>query len=192
LFTGIIEEVGTVAVAGSRMRTQCRLVLEDIKEGASISVNGVCLTAVGLQPDGFWCDLSPETLARTNLGALHPGSLVNLERPAAVGDRLSGHIVQGHVDGTAEFLSLDPLADGNWWLKVRLPAELDRYVIHKGSITLDGVSLTVASLESNIAGVAIIPHTYQNTIMRRYGPGTVINVEVDLIGKYVEKLMIPR
>jgi riboflavin synthase len=192
LFTGIIEEVGTVAGAGSRMRIQCRLVLEDIKEGASISVNGVCLTAVNIQPDGFWCDLSPETLARTNLGALHSGSLVNLERPAAVGDRLSGHIVQGHVDGTAEFLSLDPLADGNWWLKVRLPAELDRYVIHKGSITLDGVSLTVASLDENIAGVAIIPHTFQNTIMRGYGPGTVINVEVDLIGKYVEKLMIPR
>jgi riboflavin synthase len=192
LFTGIIEEVGTVAAAGSRMRIQCRLVLEDIKEGASISVNGVCLTAVNIQPDGFWCDLSPETLARTNLGALHSGSLVNLERPAAVGDRLSGHIVQGHVDGTAEFLSLDPLADGNWWLKVRLPAELDRYVIHKGSITLDGVSLTVASLDENIAGVAIIPHTFQNTIMRGYGPGTVINVEVDLIGKYVEKLMIPR
>ena len=129
------------------MRIQCRLVLEDIKEGASIAVNGVCLTAVDIQPDGFWCDLSPETLARTNLGALREGSLVNLERPAAVGDRLSGHIVQGHVDGTAEFLSLDPLADGNWWLKVRIPAELDRYVIHKGSITLDGVSLTVASLE---------------------------------------------
>jgi riboflavin synthase len=174
------------------MRIQCRLVLEDIKEGASISVNGVCLTAVNIQPDGFWCDLSPETLARTNLGALREGSLVNLERPAAVGSRLSGHIVQGHVDGTAEFLSLEPFADGNWWLKVRLPAELDRYVIHKGSITLDGVSLTVASLDGNIAGVAIIPHTYQNTIMRGYGPGTVINVEVDLIGKYVEKLMTLR
>jgi riboflavin synthase len=192
LFTGIIEEVGTVAAAGSRMRIECRLVLEDIKEGASISVNGVCLTAVNIQPDGFWCDLSPETLARTNLGALREGSLVNLERPAAVGSRLSGHIVQGHVDGTAEFLSLEPFADGNWWLKVRLPAELDRYVIHKGSITLDGVSLTVASLDGNIAGVAIIPHTYQNTIMRGYGPGTVINVEVDLIGKYVEKLMTLR
>jgi riboflavin synthase len=118
--------------------------------------------------------------------------MVNLERPAAVGDRLSGHIVQGHVDGTAEFLALDPLADGNWWLKVRIPAELDRYVIHKGSITLDGVSLTVASLAGEVAGIAIIPHTYEGTAMRTYGPGTSINVEVDLIGKYVEKLMIPR
>jgi riboflavin synthase len=192
MFTGIIEEVGTVAAAGHRMRIQCRLVLEDIKEGASIAVNGVCLTAVEIPPDGFWCDLSPETLARTNLGALRAGSLVNLERPAAVGDRLSGHIVQGHVDGAAEFLSLEPLADGNWWLKVRIPADLDRYVIHKGSITLDGVSLTVASLEGDMVGVAIIPHTYENTVMRSYGPGTAINVEVDLIGKYVEKLTIPR
>jgi riboflavin synthase len=192
MFTGIIEEVGTVAAAGHRMRIECRLVLEDIKEGASIAVNGVCLTAVEIQPNGFWCDLSPETLARTNLGALRAGSLVNLERPAAVGDRLSGHIVQGHVDGAAEFLSLEPLADGNWWLKVRIPADLDRYVIHKGSITLDGVSLTVASLEGDMVGVAIIPHTYENTVMRSYGQGAAINVEVDLIGKYVEKLTIPR
>jgi riboflavin synthase len=192
VFTGIVEEAGVIAATGHRMRIQCRLVLEDIKEGASIAVNGVCLTAVDIQPDGFWCDLSPETLARTNLGALREGSRVNLERPAAVGDRLSGHIVQGHVDGKAEFLALDPLPDGNWWLKVRLPGDLDRYVIHKGSITLDGVSLTVASLNDGVAGVAIIPHTYQNTIMRGYAAGTAINVEVDLIGKYVEKLMLPR
>jgi len=196
MFTGIVEEVGVIATTGHRMRIQCRLVLEDIKEGASIAVNGVCLTAVGIQhdiqSDGFWCDLSPETLARTNLGALREGSLVNLERPAAVGDRLSGHIVQGHVDGAAEFLALDPLPDGNWWLKVRIPADLTRYVIGKGSITLDGVSLTVASLDRDVAGVAIIPHTYSNTLIGSYGPGTAINVEVDLIGKYVEKLMIPR
>ena len=196
MFTGIVEEVGTVASAGHRMRIRCRLVLDDIKEGASIAVNGVCLTAVGIQsdtqPDGFWCDLSPETLARTNLGALREGSLVNLERPAAVGDRLSGHIVQGHVDGTAEFLTLDPLPDGNWWLKVRIPVDLDRYVIHKGSITLDGVSLTVASLDRDVVEFAIIPHTYENTVMRGYRPGAAVNVEVDLMGKYVEKLMIPR
>ena len=193
MFTGIVEEVGTIASAGSRMHIQCRLVLEDIQEGASIAVNGVCLTAVNIQPGGFWCDLSPETLARTNLGALRAGSLVNLERPAAVGDRLSGHIVQGHVDGTAEFLALDPLPDGNWWLKVRIPAELGRYVIQKGSIALDGVSLTVASIEdvggTPVVGVAIIPHTYENTVMRDYRPGGAVNVEVDLIGKYVEKLL---
>jgi riboflavin synthase len=192
MFTGIIEEVGTVAAAGHRMQIQCRLVLEDIQEGASIAVNGVCLTAVDIQPGGFWCDLSPETLARTNLGDLRDGSLVNLERAARVGERLSGHIVQGHVDGTAEFLALDPLADGNWWLKVRIPADLDRYVIQKGSITLDGVSLTVAALDRDVVEVAIIPHTYDHTVMRSYRPGAAINVEVDLIGKYVEKLMVPR
>src|SRR3984885_5935817 len=192
MFTGIVEELGTVAAAGSRMRIQCRLVLEDIKEGASISVNGVCLTAVNIQPDGFWCDLSEETLARTNLGALRGGSLVNLERAAAVGDRLSGHIVQGHVDGTAEFLALNLLPGGNWWLTVRVPRELDRYLILKGSVTLDGVSLTVASLEGDVAAVAIIPHTYENTTMREYRPGGAVNVEVDVIGKYVEKLLTLR
>ncbi len=196
MFTGIIEEVGAVTCAGSRMRIQCRLVLEDAQEGSSIAVNGVCLTAVNLEPDGFWCDLSPETLARTGLGALRAGSPVNLERAAAVGDRLSGHIVQGHVDGTGEFASLAPLPDGNWWLKVQIPGALARYVIHKGSIALDGVSLTVASLDESVDGVvlgfAIIPHTYANTVMRTYAPGARINVEVDLIGKYVEKLMASR
>ena len=189
MFTGIVEELGTIAAAGSRMNVKCRRVLEDTAPGASIAVNGVCLTAVNVEPSGFWCDLSPETLARTNLGALREGSLVNLERPAAVGDRLSGHIVQGHVDGTGEFVSLEALPDGNWWLKVRVPAELDRYLIHKGSVALDGISLTIASLEQNVAGVAIIPHTYENTIIRAYRAGTRINVEVDLVGKYVEKLL---
>jgi riboflavin synthase len=192
VFTGIIEEVGSVAVAGNRMRIQCRKVLEDAEEGSSIAVNGVCLTAVNIQPDGFWCDLSQETLARTNLGALRGGSLVNLERAAAVGDRLSGHIVQGHVDGTAEFLALNLLPGGNWWLTVRVPRELDRYLILKGSVTLDGVSLTVASLEGDVTAVAIIPHTYENTAMREYRPGGAVNVEVDVIGKYVEKLLAAR
>jgi len=189
MFTGIVEEVGTIRVPGRRMKVECRKVLEDAREGSSIAVNGVCLTATQLEPDAFWCDLSPETLARTNLGALQTGSRVNLERPAAVGDRLSGHIVQGHVDGTAEFAGLESLPDGNWWLKVRVPPQLDRYLIAKGSVTFDGVSLTVASLEQCIVGMAIIPHTYENTIVHTYGRGTAINVEVDLIGKYVEKLM---
>jgi riboflavin synthase len=190
MFTGIIEEVGTVTCAGTRLRIQCRRVLEGTREGDSIAVSGVCLTAVKIESDGFWCDLAPETLARTNLGVLGAGFPVNLERAAAIGDRLSGHIVQGHVDGTAEFLSLNALPDNNWWLKLRLPPNLDHYVIHKGSITLDGVSLTVASIEQCVLGVAIIPHTYANTGIRNYGAGSRINVEVDLIGKYVEKLMI--
>jgi riboflavin synthase len=192
MFTGIIEEVGTVAHAGSRMRIECHHILRDMFEGASIAVSGVCLTAVNIRSDGFWCDLSPETLERTNLGDLRDGSLVNLERAAAIGDRVSGHIVQGHVDGKAEVLALDALEGGNWWLKVRIPGDLERYVIHKGSITLDGVSLTLASIEGADIGVAIIPHTYEHTVMRCYGPGTRINVEVDVIGKYVEKLLQPR
>jgi riboflavin synthase len=171
------------------MKVQCHTVLEGTLAGASIAVNGVCLTAVTIEPDGFWCDLSPETLSRGNLGMLQAGSRVNLERAAAVGDRLSGHIVQGHVDGTGEFLSLESLPDGNWWLRVRMPAELDRYLIYKGSVTLDGVSLTIAELDQAILSVAIIPHTYENTILRNYEAGTMINVEVDLIGKYVEKLL---
>jgi riboflavin synthase len=189
VFTGIVEEQGIITAPGVRMHVKCSKVLEDTREGSSIAVNGACLTATNVETGGFWCDLSPETLARTNLGALRDGSRVNLERPAAVGDRLSGHIVQGHVDGTAIFLSLDALPDGNWWLKVRVPAELDRYMIHKGSITLDGVSLTIASLEDNVAGVAIIPYTYENTIIGNYRSGARINVEVDLVGKYVEKLL---
>jgi len=191
MFTGIVEEVGTIRVPGTRINVQCQKVLEETREGSSIAVNGVCLTAVELEPDGFWCDLSPETLACTNLGALQEGSRVNLERAAAVGDRLSGHIVQGHVDGTAEFLGLDPLPDGNWQLRVRVPRHLERYMILKGSITLDGVSLTVASLEGGTLGVAIIPHTFENTILNTYRAPMAINVEVDLIGKYVEKLLGP-
>jgi len=183
-----VEEVGSVANAGPKLRINCRAVVADAKPGASIAVNGVCLTMVSFDAAGFSCDLSPETLARTNLGALSAGSLVNLERPAALGDRLGGHIVQGHVDGTAEFRSLKPLADGNWWLDVQVLHELTRYLIHKGSVTLDGVSLTVASLDDQGLGVAIIPHTYENTIVRTYSPGASINLEVDLIAKYVEKL----
>ena len=191
MFTGIVEELGTIVVAGSRMRIACAKVLEGSIAGSSIAVNGVCLTAVQLERDGFWCDLSPETLARTNLSALRPGSLVNLERPVAAGDRLSGHIVQGHVDGTAEFLSLKPLPDQNWWLEVQIPRELDRYMIHKGSVALDGVSLTIAALRDHVLSVAIIPHTYENTAMRSYRRGAGVNVEVDLIAKYVEKLVTP-
>jgi riboflavin synthase len=190
VFTGIVEEVGIVGAAGTRLKVNCRSVLAETKEGSSIAVNGVCLTAAKVEPDGFWCDLSPETLARTNLGALQLGSRVNLERPAAVGDRLSGHIVQGHVDGTAEFVSLAALADENWWLKIRVPQALDRYMIHKGSVTLDGVSLTIAALDDLVLGVAIVPHTYANTILGSYRSGTAINVEVDVIGKYVEKLLV--
>jgi len=196
MFTGIVEEVGEVRrlephAAGARLEIACNQVLSDASTGVSIAVNGVCLTAVEVGLDYFSADLAPETLNRSNLGSLAPGSLVNLERPLALSERLSGHLVQGHVDGTAELVSLETLGDGNWWLRVRIPAELDRYLIHKGSVTLDGISLTVAALDQRIVSVAIIPHTYEVTNLRGRRPGDRINVEVDMIARYVEKLLHP-
>jgi riboflavin synthase len=194
VFTGIVEEVGKVRrldsrPTGARLEVGCRRVLEDAKLGCSIAVSGVCLTASDLRAESFTADLAPETLLRTSLGDLIPGSEVNLERPLAVGDRLSGHIMQGHVDGTAEFLSLDHLGDGNWWLKVKVTEELDRYLVWKGSVALDGISLTVASLTDRVLGVTIVPHTYENTALRGKRPGDRVNVECDVLAKYVEKLM---
>ncbi len=194
MFTGIVEELGSVASfekrqAGARLRVHCSTVLDDLREGASIAVNGVCLTAVDLTPDSFSADLAPETLDRSNLGDLTPGARVNLERPVTPVTRLSGHIVQGHVDATGELVSLESLGDGNWWLKVRIPPELDRYLVHKGSIAIDGISLTIASLDHTIAGVTIIPHTYSNTTLGSAHPGARLNLEVDVIAKHLEKLL---
>jgi riboflavin synthase len=151
----------------------------------------VCLTAVEVGPSHFSVDLAPETLSRSNLGDLQAGSVVNLERPVSLSGRLSGHLVQGHVDATGELVSLDMLGDGNWWLRVKAPAQLDRYLIHKGSIALDGISLTIAALEDCVVSVAIIPHTYEGTNLRIRKPGERINIEVDMIAKYVEKLLHP-
>ncbi len=190
MFTGIVEELGTVAAAGGRLRVRCSKVLEDLREGASIAVNGVCLTAVDLTPDSFAADLAPETLLRSNLGDLREGSRVNLERPVTPATRLSGHIVQGHVDATAELLSLESLGGGNYWLKVSVPAGLDRYLVHKGSISIDGVSLTIASLDPGpVVGVTIIPHTFANTSLGSAKPGARLNIEVDVIAKHIEKLL---
>jgi riboflavin synthase len=159
-------------------------------EGSSIAVNGVCLTALALTPDSFSADLAPETLARSNLGDLTTGSRVNLERPVTPATRLSGHIVQGHVDATGELVALDPLGEGNCWLKVRLPASLDRYLVEKGSIALDGISLTIAALDPGpVVGVTIIPHTFANTTLGSARKGTRLNVEVDVLAKHVEKLL---
>jgi riboflavin synthase len=189
MFTGIIEELGTVAQSGTRLVVKCTTVLEDAHEGASISVNGVCLTALNLTGDSFTADLAPETLARTNLGDLEAGSRVNLERPVTPATRLSGHIVQGHVDATAELIALDNLGEGNWWLKIRVPKELDRYLVHKGSIAIDGISLTIASLDGDVLGVTIIPHTYANTTLGTRKIGDRVNLEVDVLAKHVEKLL---
>jgi riboflavin synthase len=194
MFTGIIEELGTVAAvetraAGSRLTVRCSTVMEDLREGASIAVNGVCLTAVSLRPDSFAADLAPETLRRSNLGDLRVGSRANLERPLSPTGRLSGHIVQGHVDATGEFVSLDALGDENWWLRIRVPAELDPFLVFKGSIAIDGISLTVAALEADVLSVTIIPHTYRNTTLAGYRPGARLNLECDILAKHVEKLL---
>jgi riboflavin synthase len=194
LFTGIIEELGTVAslvkqTAGARLNVRCALVLEDLKPGSSIAVNGVCLTAVEMNGTSFSADLAPETLRRSNLGDLSCGARVNLERPLLATGRLSGHIVQGHVDGTGEFISLEQIGDENWWLKIRVPAGFDRYLVFKGSIAIDGVSLTIASLEGHELGVTIIPHTFQNTSLGTHQVGDRVNLECDVLAKHVEKLL---
>lgn len=190
MFTGIVEELGTVRAAGTRLEIECSVVRSDLSVGASIAVNGVCLTAVALTEKGFAADLAPETLSRSNLGDLTTGSRVNLERPVTPMTRLSGHIVQGHVDATGEIVGLESLRDGNWWLKVRVPKSLDRYLVEKGSITLDGISLTIAALDpESVVAVTIIPHTFANTTIGQARVGSRLNVEVDVLAKHVEKLL---
>jgi riboflavin synthase len=194
MFTGIIEELGKVESieprpAGSRLTVSCKTVLSDLGEGASIAVNGVCLTALDLRSTSFTADVSPETIRRSNIGDLRVGKPVNLERALSPTGRLSGHFVQGHVDGTGEFLSLDALGGENWWLKIRVPQELDSLLVFKGSISIDGISLTIAALESDVLSVTIIPHTYRNTTLGTYHPGSRVNLECDVIAKHVEKLV---
>ncbi len=192
MFTGIVEELGTVVSAGTRLQVRCATVLSDLSIGASIAVNGVCLTAVSVDEHGFAADLAPETLSRSNLGDLKAGARVNLERPVTPATRLSGHIVQGHVDATGEVVALDALGEGNWWLKLRVPQALDRYLVEKGSITLDGISLTIASIDNGVIAVTIIPHTFANTTIGQMRVGSRVNVEVDVLAKHVEKLLANR
>jgi riboflavin synthase len=195
VFTGIIEELGTVASfeprdTGARLTIHCTKVTEDLTEGASIAVNGVCLTALSPTVGSFVADLAPETLSRSNLGALKKDSRVNLERAVTPVTRLSGHIVQGHVDATGEVLTFDSLGDGNYWLRVQLPAVLDRYLVEKGSISIDGISLTIARLEPGpIVNITIIPHTAERTTLGAAKAGTRVNAEVDVLAKHVEKLL---
>jgi len=190
MFTGIVEELGTIVTGGARLEVNCAVVCSDLSIGASIAVNGVCLTAAALTETGFIADLAPETLSRSNLGDLVKGSRVNLERPVTPATRLSGHIVQGHVDATGEVVALDSLGDENWWLKVRVPESLDRYLVEKGSVTLDGISLTIAKLEPGpLVVVTVIPHTFANTTIGQARIGTRFNIEVDVLAKHVEKLL---
>jgi riboflavin synthase len=194
VFTGIVEEQGRVRrldphEGGARIEIAATTVLEDAVIGASIAVNGCCLTVVELG-DGWWAaDAVTETLVRTSLGALAVGDGVNLERPVRLADRLGGHVVQGHVDGVGEIVDLAPLPDGSTRMQCRLPAHLMRYVVEKGSITVDGISLTVAALHEDGFDVAVIPHTSEVTNLGAKGPGDPVNVEVDVLAKYVERLL---
>jgi riboflavin synthase len=195
MFTGIIEEVGRIAeleprAAGVRLVIACSTVLEDAAVGASIAVNGACLTAIRIGADKWWADLAPETLKRTNLGDLQPGALVNLERPLRASSRLDGHFVLGHIDGTAEIASFNALGDDNWWLQIRLPAELTRYIVIKGSLAVDGISLTVAEIVDDLVSFTVIPYTYEHTSLHARLPGSRLNVEVDILAKHLEKLTV--
>ncbi|EPH43387.1 riboflavin synthase [Streptomyces aurantiacus] len=193
MFTGIVEELGEVTAVenlgdASRFRLRGPVVTEGAKHGDSIAVNGVCLTVVEHDGDEFTADVMAETLDRSSLGALVPGSKVNLERPTAVGARLGGHIVQGHVDSVGTVLDRKP--SENWEIiKISLPEELARYVVEKGSITVDGVSLTVVDAGPDYFTISLIPTTLALTTLGVKQPGDPVNLEVDVIAKYVERLL---
>lgn len=195
MFTGLIEEVGRVVdltdKAGTRriVVTSSRLVKE-LRNGDSIAVNGVCLTALDVTAASFAADLAAETVARTSLTRLQPGSPVNLELPTKAGGRLGGHVVQGHVDGVGRLLSLVQVSGGDdWKLTIGLPTDLEKYVVFKGSISIEGISLTVAKVEGRQVSVAVIPHTYQATNLHSLKAGDPVNIEVDVLAKYAEKML---
>ncbi|MET9154182.1 riboflavin synthase [Streptomyces griseoflavus] len=193
MFTGIVEELGEITAVETldgacRFRLRGPVVTEGAKHGDSIAVNGVCLTVVEHQGDEFTADVMAETLNRSSLGALAVGSRVNLERPTAVGSRLGGHIVQGHVDGTGKILGREP--SQHWEIvTISLPADLSRYVVEKGSITVDGISLTVVDAADDHFTVSLIPTTLALTTLGIKQPGDPVNLEVDVIAKYVERML---
>lgn len=172
------------------LHLRARTVLEDLELGDSVAVNGVCLTVTALRPGGFSADVMHETLDRSTLGELVPGSPVDLERAMAADGRFGGHIVSGHIDGTGR-IAATRRDDNAVWYTVETPAPLLRYIVEKGSITIDGISLTVATVEQDRFSVSLIPHTAQVTILGEKGPGDTVNLETDIIGKYVEKLLRP-
>jgi len=194
MFTGIIETTGTVATLEERRGTT-RIGISApefagrLRKGDSIAVSGTCLTALQMEPPLFYAELAAETRARTSLGILKPGSVVNLEMPTAAGAPLGGHVVQGHVDGRGELVSFDPVdAKGDpeltdWWLRVRLPEHTWRYMVEKGSIAIEGISLTIATWDGETVGIAILPHTRRATNLRVLNPGDPVNVEVDVMIK---------
>ena len=197
MFTGIVEELGVVRSVipnegGARFVFEAEVVLDDVELGASIAVNGCCLTVVAHDETTWSADAVIESLARTNLGDLAVGDGVNLERPVRLADRLGGHLVQGHVDATGTVRDREPQPDGSELITIEAPATVLRYVVHKGSITVDGVSLTVARSADDSFTIALIPHTLSVTTLGTRAPGARVNLEVDLIAKYVEQLMLSR
>jgi riboflavin synthase len=196
MFTGIIEELGTVASVevlpdSIRLAIKGDLVRQDLSQGESISVNGVCLTAAEITSDGFIADVMLETLNRSSLSGISQGESVNLERAMSGAGRFGGHVVQGHVDGVAEIISREPSA--NWEVvKVKIPAEISKYVVHKGSITLDGVSLTVNDISDNTVSLSLIPETLRLTTLGTKQVGDKLNVEADILAKHIEKLIEAR
>jgi len=188
MFTGIVEERGTVRAASTgRLEVGCRTVPGDARVGDSVGVDGVCLTVVDRGEDRLAFDVAPETLRRTTLGDLAQGDHVNLERPVTLATRLGGHLVQGHVDGVGEITSMEAEGDGAR-MTVRVPEGLGRYLVEKGSVTVDGVSLTVAAVLADGFASALIPHTLEATGLGSKGVGARVNLEMDLIAKYVERL----
>lgn len=193
MFTGIIEELGSVRSIeergeNARLVISAHVVTEGTNHGDSISVNGVCLTALDIEPDSFAADVSRETLQRSTLGSLKRGAPVNLERAVTPATRLGGHIVQGHVDARGQFLGVENHGE-SWTLRIAYPNEIARYLVFKGSVAVEGISLTIAGLTDDHFEIAIIPKTWEVTNLSHLKPGDAVNIEVDVIGKYVEKLL---
>jgi len=195
MFTGIVEEVGRITKIEQRGENRRITVTADktpkeLGTGASVAVSGVCLTALDIKPASFCADLAPETWVRTSFSRIHEGALVNLELPMKADGRFGGHVVQGHVDGVGKLIAFDRIGDSeNWWLDIELPDEVEKYTVYKGSISIEGISLTVAKLEKNHCTIAIIPHTVEMTNLHSLRAGDPVNLEADLIAKYVEKMM---
>ena len=194
MFTGIIEQTGEVRsfeqrAGAARLVVGAPGIAERLRKGDSVAVSGVCLTALEMGQDWFAADLAAETLARTTLGRLAPGSVVNLELPTPAGAPLGGHVVQGHVDGVGTLVALDPVTaaeDSDWVLRIRVPGPLMRYVVEKGSVAVEGISLTVAAVEGDEIRIAILPHTYKTTNLHTLKAGMEVNLEADVLSKYAE------
>ena len=193
MFTGLVEEVGTINSivqrgGNHRISIHAPNTAKELKTGNSVAVSGVCLTALDIKPDSFCADLAAETWSRTSLSRITEGAQINLELPLKADGRLGGHMVQGHVDGVARFVALEPIANADdFWLHVDIPEELEKYVVFKGSISVEGISLTVAKLEGLRLTIAIIPHTIKMTNLGSLKPGDPVNIETDIVAKYLEK-----